>query len=71
MSAPRRPALETTGRAELEQIERNTQRMFDNIDATSIPYTPETASDWVAPLPRTVAQALDRLAAAGGVTPVP
>lgn len=34
-------------------------------------YTPGAPADWVGPVPTTIQQALDRLAAAGGVTPVP
>jgi hypothetical protein len=34
-------------------------------------YVPGNAADWVAPVPTTVQEALDRLAAAGGTTPVP
>jgi hypothetical protein len=41
------------------------------LDASQIAYTPTTSGDWVAPAPTTVQDALDRLAAAGGVTPVP
>ncbi len=40
-------------------------------DASEIAYVPTTPGDWVLPLPTTVAEAVDRLAAAGGVTPVP
>lgn len=40
-------------------------------EAHDVPYTPGDASDWVAPAPTNVGDALDRLAAAGGVTPVP
>jgi hypothetical protein len=39
--------------------------------AASTGYTPTTPANWVPPLPTTVGEALDRLAAAGGVTPVP
>jgi hypothetical protein len=35
------------------------------------PYTPGNPADWVAPAPTTLREACDRLAAAGGVTPVP
>lgn len=77
---PRRalPALATTGRPELEQLEANVRRALDQghgqlgaLDATDIAYAPGTPSNWVSPAPTTVQQALDRLAAAGGTVPVP
>jgi hypothetical protein len=36
-----------------------------------VAYTPTTPADWVAPAPTTITNAIDRLAAAGGVHPVP
>lgn len=77
---PRRalPVLTSTGRPELQALEgsaRNTAtQLYQHIttlDATEIAYTPGSSTAWVSPAPRTVAEALDRLAAAGGVTPVP
>lgn len=39
--------------------------------APSVGYDPGAPANWVPPLPTTVQEALDRLAAAGGVVPVP
>lgn len=36
------------------------------LSASDIAYTPANAGDWTAPLPTTVADALDRLAVGGG-----
>lgn len=41
------------------------------LSASDIAYTPVDASQWDAPLPTTLQEALDRLAAAGGTNPVP
>jgi len=51
-------------------MELGLKRIRDDINATAA-YTPAVASDWVAPLPTTIGDALNRLAAAGGTTPVP
>jgi hypothetical protein len=69
---PRRlPTLERSGRPELVGLEDAIQRVLAGLDASSIPYVPARASDWVSPPPATLQEALDRLAAAGGTTPVP
>jgi len=77
---PRRPlpVLTTTGRPELSALEGSVRdmgtdlhRQMGELSAEDISYTPGDASDWVSPAPTTLAEALDRLAAAGGVTPVP
>lgn len=77
---PRRalPVLTSTGRGEFSALEGAVRDMgtqihqtVTSLDATEIAYTPGDSTDWVSPAPRTVAEALDRLAAAGGVTPVP
>ena len=47
------------------------QRALNSLDAYAIAYSPADASDWVAPAPTNVGDALDRIAAAGGTTPVP
>jgi hypothetical protein len=59
-------------------LERSVQTHLDGLrgdmtrlSASDIAYTPGDSTDWVSPAPTTLAQALDRLAAAGGVTPVP
>lgn len=69
--APPLRRLATTGRAEHVELEGNMQRHLDGVRADMQTYTPGNAAHWVAPAPTTIAQALDRLAAAGGVTPVP
>lgn len=76
MAPPRRPVLESTAGAEGQ--DRRVQRALDGLhqdmsglDAGDVAYTPSSAASWVSPAPTTVQQALDRLAAAGGVTPVP
>lgn len=77
---PRRslPVLTTTGRPELSALEGavrdmgvDLHRQMTSLDASEISYSPGDAADWVSPAPTTLAEALDRLAAAGGVTPVP
>ena len=62
----------------IESGDPNVQRGFDglfedlsSLSAEDVAYTPGNSADWVSPAPTTVQQALDRLAAAGGVTPVP
>ena len=78
MSPPRRAALATTGRPEHVHLESNVRQSLDAfhadllaLDAADVAYTPGSAASWVAPLPATVQEALDRIAAAGGVVPVP
>lgn len=79
MARPRTPRrISPSGRPEHVQLEDNVQSITDalhndirNLSAADIAYTPANPSDWVSPAPTTVAQAFDRLAAAGGVTPVP
>ena len=47
---------------------------LENENANTDNYTPSQPSDWVAPAPNTVQQALDRIAATlsnNGVTPLP
>ena len=69
---PRRlPVIEKSGRPELQTLEAAIDRLFASLDASSIPYTPAQRGDWVSPPPTTIQEALDRLAAAGGTTPVP
>lgn len=79
----RRYRLESTG-IPPAQVGQH-QRAFDGVaadmddldgritalDASQVAYTPADSADWVSPAPTTVADAIDRLAAAGGVTPVP
>ena len=83
MTAPKRYLVEGTGldprvRGQHQRALDNVARDFgslseriDGLSAADIAYTPGDSSDWVAPAPTTLQQALDRLAAAGGVTPVP
>ncbi len=57
-----------------QDTERGMARLrgsIDSLDASSIPYTPGDPADWVEPLPATVQEALDRMAANPGSNPVP
>lgn len=56
---------------ETERSVRKLRKSFEELDALGVAYVPADAADWVDPPPTTVAEALDRLAAAGGTTPVP
>jgi hypothetical protein len=51
--------------------EASVQRALDGLDAYAIAYAPATPADWVAPAPTNLGDAMDRIAAAGGTTPVP
>lgn len=76
----RRYKLESTGippaqagqhqRAFVE-VAKDIDDLEARLDAHEISYTPADSADWVSPAPTTIGDALDRLAAAGGVTPVP
>lgn len=50
-------------------LERSVQQHLDGIRADMQSYTPRDASAWTAPAPTTVAEALDRIAAALGPIP--
>lgn len=70
--------LTSTGRPELQALEGATRDALTqmhsdltSLDASEISYTPSDPTKWVAPLPRTLQEATDRLAASGGVVPVP
>ena len=72
----RQPIVESTPGQ--EAMTQRIQRTFDGLhqdvsglSASDIAYTPSNSSNWVSPAPTTLQQALDRLAAAGGTTPVP
>lgn len=55
----------------LNEVAADLDDLEARLDASEIAYTPANSADWVSPAPTTVQAALDRLAAAGGVTPVP
>lgn len=65
---PLRPVIETTGVAELEPLERKVQAQLDAVGVytDSLPYEAANAADWSGSAPTTIAEALDRIAAALG-----
>lgn len=67
--APPLRRLETTGRPELTGLERSVQEQLDGVRADMQAYTPGVPGNWATRAPTTVAEALDRIAAALGPIP--